>query len=257
MKKDHIGIGLTIVACILILCIIGKCRTYAPIKQEGFIAGVPGPGLATPPDSIKCKIMSLNIDPTAVSFSQSGGKTWLCKSTKDAATLIKGAKVSIGYVPYIARNDSVCVDQEGDEKFYTCLDLTLDINSDDTPTIIYTNHETSCKNYEKKFYDLSGALTTLMAMKRSINSNSIQLTESYTTLDTMYSAYSCDTVSEPSKKVICNAITQARYLIDQNKNKAVNLENILMPAIQPALDSRAKLIQTIQEYKCKFKLPST
>jgi hypothetical protein len=251
--RDRIGLVLSIIACLLVLYIVGNARPVGPHLIEPFIAGSPGvsgTGLSKPPASIKCTKMSLNASPGS-SLSASGGQTWLCSSRTDAAKLIKG-----DINPYLARNDLVCVDQEGDQKFYTCLDLNVPIDDDDTPELEYSDYDTACKNYEKKYYDLSGALTTLMAMRDSIRSNSSLLGSSFTTLDTMYTKYACDSVTEPTKKIICNAITQTRFLISQNKDKATKLEDLLMPAIQPALDSRAGLITTLREYKCKFKLPS-
>ena len=238
------------IACLLVLYIIGNARPIGPHLIEPFVAGSPSTGLSTPPATIFCTKMSLNAV-AGTSLTTSGGQTWLCKSAADAKKLIKG-----DINPYLARNDAVCIDQEGDKKFYTCLDLTVPIDDDETPGMAYSDYDTACKNYEKKYYDLSGALTTLMAMKDSIHSNSILLGSSFTTLDTMYTKYACDSITDSNKKVICNAITQTRFLISQNKDKATKLEDLLMPAIQPALDSRAGLITTLKEYQCKFKLPS-
>ena len=254
MKRDWIGLGLAMIACLLVLYIIGKARPVGPRLIEPFVAGSPGvtgKGLSTPPASILCTKLSLNAA-AGTSLTSSGGQTWLCKNPTEAKKLIKG-----DINPYLARNDAVCIDQEGDKKFYTCLDLTIPIDDDETPDMSYSDYDTACKNYEKKYYDLSGALTTLMAMKDSINSNSILLGSSFTTLDTMYAQYKCDSITDSTKKIICNAITQSRFLISQNKDKAKKLEELLMPAIQPALDSRNGLITTLKEYQCKFKLPKS
>jgi hypothetical protein len=250
--RDRIGLGLAMIACLLLLYIIGNAR---PLNRriESFVAGSPGvsgTGLSTPPATILCTKMSLNAAP-GNSLSTSGGQTWLCKDVNEAKKLIKG-----DINPYLARNDAVCIDQEGDKKFYTCLDLNIPIDDDDTADMSYSDYDTACKNYEKKYYDLSGALTTLLAMKESIRSNSTLLGSSFATLDTMYKQYDCDAITDSTKKVICNAITQTRFLISNNKDKAVKLEDLLMPAIQPALDSRNGLITTLKEYQCKFKLPS-
>jgi len=249
--RDRIGLGLTMIACVIVLYIIGNARSMSS-RIEPFVAGSPGvtgTGLSTPPATILCKKMSLNAA-AGTSLTTSGGQTWLCKNQTEAKKLIKG-----DINPYLARNDAVCIDQE-DGKFYTCLDLNVPIDDDETPTTEYSDYDTACKNYEKKYYDLSGALTTLLAMKDSIHSNSTLLGTSFATLDGMYTKYGCDTITDSSKKIICNAIMQSRFLISQNKDKAQKLEDLLMPVIQPALDSRAGLITTLREYQCKFKLPS-
>ena len=253
-RRDWLGIALVVVLCALSLYIIGWIPTYPPIKlKEGFLASA-GSGVMAPPSKIKCKKTGLNAT-AAPSLVQSGGQTWLCEDSTNANKLIAGDLTL--KMAYISRNDLVCVSQDASGTIYTCMDQSMD-PADESPANQYTNYTTACNNFYAKYLDISSALTTLITMRDTITGNTVSLQSSHKLLDTMFTNYKCAATpasySEGQKRV-CNAISQSRTAMLNDVNLSSALETILMKNITPALESRAGLIRTLNEYHCDFVLP--
>ena len=253
-RIDWLGLGLTSILCMLAIYIISSLREYPPIKIEPFVSGAStGIGLSQVPSAIQCSKVALNTNATP-NLTQSGGQTWLCADSTNANKLIAGDKSFKPAKPYISRNDLVCISQDEKKTIYTCMDHSM-VPGDESPQQGYDDYKTSCDNFYAKYLDISGALSTLKTMKATITENSTTLGTMKATLDGMYIQYKCESITDDSKKIICNAIAQAQGSINKNKGKASDLEGLLMAHIQPALDAKKGLVDTINQYKCDYVLP--
>jgi hypothetical protein len=264
----RIGLIVTMALCILALYIISIIPKY---PFEGFLSGSagdvgsPGVGIWEVPTSIKCKKANLNAS-SAVSTTQSGGATWLCDDSVNAKKLMSGQKVSDNVVPYLARNDLVCIKQDEKGTIYTCIDpavsnsidTTTDPGTDPSPGNEYEDYTTSCNNYFAKYVDISNSLGTLLAMQKTFTDNTALINDSSGVLQTMYTKYNCaGLAANDSKKIICNAILQAQSRIQGNKTQIDDLTQLLNTGIMPAINSRTTLVDELSEYKCDFKIPRT
>ena len=114
-----------------------------------------------------------------------------------------------------------------------------------------------CNAYYSKYVDISDSATSLQNMMNNVKDNSDSVASMIATLDDMHSKYACINIATytGSKKAICNAIIYAKNGIVKDKASIVNIAAIIQAAIQPSLNTRFQVMESLRQYKCDNVIP--
>ena len=253
-KADWFGLSLVIILCLLALYALAYKPDMTPIRIEPFLASA-GDGVIAIPTAVKCTKIGLNTS-SLVSTFKTGGNTWLCDEYKDAEALVKGKPSE--KKAYISRNDIVCISQDSEMTIYTCINPEAESIYDDEYADNSNRHYTAtCNAYYSKYVDISDSATSLQNMMNNVKDNSDSVASMIATLDDMHSKYACINIATytGSKKAICNAIIYAKNGIVKDKASIVNIAAIIQAAIQPSLNTRFQVMESLRQYKCDNVIP--